>query len=260
MDVVAYLPADAQAAEPVQVGEGAFHDPALGAQTGAVFGAAAGDQWLHAEVSDQAAVLVVVVTTVREDHVRAAPGPTALAPHRRYRLKQRDQLGDVVAVAASQGGGERDPGGVGDQVVIAAGSAPVDRTSSGLGPPLTRGCGSRRRPPGRSPWRSRCGAWRGGPRAAGTTRRPRSTRPGAASRSCPTRSRVPAAGVPRRSRCAARTGSPGTPAGPDAACARGAGSGARPWVTAARSLPTARRRLPTASDEPPRTPRSSVPE
>lgn len=36
MDVVAYLPADPQAAEPVQVGERALHDPALGAEPGTV--------------------------------------------------------------------------------------------------------------------------------------------------------------------------------------------------------------------------------
>jgi hypothetical protein len=41
VDVVAYLPADPQAAEPVQVGERAFHDPALGAESGAVLGAPA---------------------------------------------------------------------------------------------------------------------------------------------------------------------------------------------------------------------------
>ncbi|MBP2054163.1 hypothetical protein J2Z21_007166 [Streptomyces griseochromogenes] len=41
MDVVAYLPADPQAAEPVQMGERAFHDTALGAKSGAVPGVAA---------------------------------------------------------------------------------------------------------------------------------------------------------------------------------------------------------------------------
>lgn len=50
MDVVAYLPADPQAAEPVQVSERAFHDPALGAQARAVLGAPASDDRLHAEV------------------------------------------------------------------------------------------------------------------------------------------------------------------------------------------------------------------
>jgi hypothetical protein len=36
VDVVAYLPAGPQAAEPVQMGERAFRDPALGAESGAV--------------------------------------------------------------------------------------------------------------------------------------------------------------------------------------------------------------------------------
>jgi hypothetical protein len=81
----------------------------------------------------------VVVAAVAQHHVRAAPGPASLAPHRRYRLKQWDQLGDVVAVAAGQGGGERDAGGVGDQVMFAARPASIDGASSGLGSPLTPG-------------------------------------------------------------------------------------------------------------------------
>jgi hypothetical protein len=40
VDVVADLPADAQAAEPMQQGEALFDDPAPFAQTGSVFGAA----------------------------------------------------------------------------------------------------------------------------------------------------------------------------------------------------------------------------
>jgi hypothetical protein len=160
VDVVAYLPADPQPAEPVQVGERTFHDPALGAESGAVLGAPAGDDRLHTEIPDQAAVLVVVVAAVAQHQVRAAPGPASLAPHRRYRLKQWDQLGDVVAVAAGQGGGERDAGAVGDQVMFAARPAPIDGASSGLGSPLTPGYGSRRPPPGRSPGRSPCGVRR----------------------------------------------------------------------------------------------------
>ncbi len=136
MDVVAYLPADPSAAEPVQVGERTFHDLALGAQAGTEFGAAAGDQRLHAEPPDQAAVLVVVVAAVAEHDVGAAAGPAAFTPHGRHGLEEWDQLGDVVAVAAGECGGERDAGGVGDQVVFAAGSAPVNRTSSRLGAPF----------------------------------------------------------------------------------------------------------------------------
>lgn len=101
-----------------------------------MLGATPSDQRLHAEIPDEAAVLVVVVAAVTQHHVRAAPGPAALVPHRRYGLRQRDQLGDVVAVTAGQGDGERYAGGIGDQVVFAAGSAPVDRASSCLGSPL----------------------------------------------------------------------------------------------------------------------------
>lgn len=75
MDVVTRFPADPQAAGPVQVGERALHDPALGAQAGAVLSAPAGDQRLHAEIPDQVAVLVVVV----------APSPSTTSGRRRRR-------------------------------------------------------------------------------------------------------------------------------------------------------------------------------
>ncbi len=260
MDVIAHLPTNPKPAEPVQMGERALDHPPLSPQTGTVRGAAAGDQRLHAEIPDQAAVLVVVVAAVTEHDVRTAPGPAALATHGRYGLEQWNELGDVVAVPAGQGGGKRDAGGIGDQMMLAARPAPVDRASSRLGPPLKPGCGSRRRLPGRSPGRSRRGVRRAGPRAAEATPRPRSTRPGGASTSCPSRSRVPAAGVPRRSRCAAQTGCPGTPVGPDAACVPGAEFGAQPWATAVRPSPTTRHQLPTASAEPPHTPGSTAPE
>ncbi|GAA2424583.1 hypothetical protein GCM10010421_08930 [Streptomyces glaucus] len=138
MDVVAYLPADPRAAEPVQVSERALDAPVLGAESGAVFGAATGDQWLHAEGPVQTAVCVVVVAAVSEDHVRAAPapGPGALAPHRRHGLQERDRLGDVAAVATGQGGSERDAGHVSDQMMLAARPAPVNRASSGPGSPF----------------------------------------------------------------------------------------------------------------------------
>lgn len=45
---------------------------------------------------------------------------------------------------------ERDPGGIGDQMMLAAGSARSTGLRPVLDPPFTPGCGSRRRPPGRS--------------------------------------------------------------------------------------------------------------
>lgn len=87
MDVVADLPADPQATEPVQMGKGAFHHPALSPEPGTVLGGAPGDDRLHTEVPDQAAVLVVVVTAVSEHCVRAASGPATLAAHGRNCLQ-----------------------------------------------------------------------------------------------------------------------------------------------------------------------------
>ncbi len=136
MNVVADLPTDPQAAEPVQVSEGALDNPALSSKSGTVFGATPRDPWLHAEPADEVAVLIVVVAAVTERNVGTTPRPAALAPHGRHCLKQWDELGDVVAVAAGQSDGERDAGGIGNQVVLAARPAPVDRASSCLGAPF----------------------------------------------------------------------------------------------------------------------------
>ncbi|GLY74620.1 hypothetical protein Airi01_028870 [Actinoallomurus iriomotensis] len=119
----------------MQVSEGTFHDPALGAGSGAVLGAASSDHWLHSEVPDEAAVFVVIVAAVAERQIGAASRPAAPAAHAWCRLKQRDESSDVVAVAAGQRGGERDAAGVGDQVMFAARLAPIDWASSGLGSP-----------------------------------------------------------------------------------------------------------------------------
>ncbi|RAJ69465.1 hypothetical protein K377_08041 [Streptomyces sp. PsTaAH-137] len=83
MDVVAYLPADPQPAEPVQVGKRALDDPASGSQSRAVFCSPARDQRLDSEIPDQATVfaVVVVVAAVGEDDVRATPGPASLPSH-----------------------------------------------------------------------------------------------------------------------------------------------------------------------------------
>jgi hypothetical protein len=54
-------------------------------------------------------VTAALNAAVGEHHIRAAPGPAGLAAYRRHGLQERDQLGDVVAVAAGHGGGQRDP-------------------------------------------------------------------------------------------------------------------------------------------------------
>ncbi|ANP52140.1 hypothetical protein AVL59_23540 [Streptomyces griseochromogenes] len=79
-----------------------------------MLGASPGDQRLYAELPHQATVLVVVVPAVCENDVRSAPWSAALAPHGWHGFEERDELGDVVAVAASQRDSERDARAVGD--------------------------------------------------------------------------------------------------------------------------------------------------
>jgi hypothetical protein len=73
-----------------------------------VFCAAAGDHGADAQVADLSAVDVVVVAAVCVQHIRSSAGSSALAADRRHGVDQGDELGDVVAVAAGQGGSQRD--------------------------------------------------------------------------------------------------------------------------------------------------------
>ncbi|MFD6080428.1 hypothetical protein ACFWG5_33155 [Streptomyces hydrogenans] len=114
MDVVADLPADPQVAAPVQVDKGALDNPALGAESGAVFGAASSDQRLHAGRADEATVLVVVVAAVGQQHVRSSSG------------------------AADQTGDSRDLGEQDSSWVTSLRFPPVSDTASGMPCPPTR--------------------------------------------------------------------------------------------------------------------------
>jgi hypothetical protein len=112
VDVVAAVVADEQSLELVEPGEGALDNPACPSESGAVLGLAAGDLGLDPELPEKAPVLVVVVAAVGDDPLGSSAGAADLAAHRRDTLDQRDQLGDVVAVAAGDRPGQRDPGGV----------------------------------------------------------------------------------------------------------------------------------------------------
>ena len=91
----------------MEPGEGPLDHPLVGAQSGAVQGATAGDRGHDAAGTDLVAVDVVVVAAVGEERVRLAAGPADPAADRRDRVEQRKQLGNVVAVAAGQRDCER---------------------------------------------------------------------------------------------------------------------------------------------------------
>lgn len=103
-------------AEPGQAGERTLYAPTLGSTSRTMLGAASRDNGPHPEPPDGAAVLVVVVAPVAEHDVGAAPGLTTIAPYQLDGFEERNELGDIVAVAAGQGNGERDAGCIGDQV------------------------------------------------------------------------------------------------------------------------------------------------
>lgn len=130
------LEADEQALEVVEVGEGALDDPADAAEPRAVLGLAAGDLRADPAPPELAPVLVVVVAAVGGDPLGPASWPADLAAHGRYPLKQRDQLGDVVAVAAGHRPGERDPGRVYEKVMLGARSGSINRARARRGAPF----------------------------------------------------------------------------------------------------------------------------
>ena len=136
MDFVAAVVTDEQSFEVVQPGEGALDDPADAAQAGAVLGLAASDDGFDSSFADEAAVLVVVIATVGDEFLGAKAGPTDDAAHGRDPLNQRDQLCDVVAVAARERPGERDSGRVYEQVMLGAVSGSINRARARRGAPF----------------------------------------------------------------------------------------------------------------------------
>jgi len=136
VDVAAAVVADEQSFELVQPGEGAFDDPAVAAKTGAVFGLAACDLGCDAALAKLAAAAVVVVAAVGADAIGSATRPADLAAYRRYPVNQRDQLGAVMAVAAGERPGERDPARVDEEMVLGAQSGSINRARARLGAPF----------------------------------------------------------------------------------------------------------------------------
>jgi hypothetical protein len=136
VDVGTAVVADEQSFELVQPGEAALDDPAVAAQPGAVLGLAAGDLRFDPALPEQTAVLVVVVAAVGGHPLGATARPSDHAAHARHPVDERDQLGDVVAVAAREREGERNPSRVDEEVVLGAWSASVHRARARFGAPF----------------------------------------------------------------------------------------------------------------------------
>ena len=136
MDLVAAVVADEQTFELVQPGEGAFDDPAVAAESGAVTGAAARDFGCDAAAAKLATMALVVVAAVGGQPLGPSAWPADLAAHRRHTVDQRDQLSDVMAVAAGDRPGKRDPRRVYEKVMLRAVSGSINRARARLGAPF----------------------------------------------------------------------------------------------------------------------------
>ena len=88
MGLVAAVGAEQQAAAVVQPGEGAFDDPAVAAEPGAVVGSAARDHGFDPAPPEQATLLVVVVAAVSDQAVGAPPGAADTAADGRHAVEQ----------------------------------------------------------------------------------------------------------------------------------------------------------------------------
>jgi hypothetical protein len=102
VDLVESIGAHEQSAPVVEPGEGAFDDPAVASEPGAVAGLAAGDDRFDPAASNEATVFVVVVAAISEEGVRSAAWPARPPANRRDAVEQLEQLGHVVAVRSRQ--------------------------------------------------------------------------------------------------------------------------------------------------------------
>ena len=101
-----------------------------------MLGLATGDLRFDAAGSELAPVLVVVVAAVGGDPVGPSAWPADLAANRRDTLDERDELRDVVAVAAGDRPSKRDPGRVYEQVMLRTVSGSINRARARLGAPF----------------------------------------------------------------------------------------------------------------------------
>src|SRR6516165_2442891 len=125
----------------MQPGDRSLDDPAAGAEPGSVRAFRPGDLWLDVPAAQLASSLARVVGAVAVQPARAAARAAAASAYGRDRVHERGQLGDVVAVAAGERGGQRCAATAGDHMVLGAASGAVDRAGAGLvAPPNARTC------------------------------------------------------------------------------------------------------------------------
>lgn len=137
VDIGASFPADAQATELMQPGQGALHHPTCLAQATSVGRLPSRQDGRDAAPAQRVTMRLGIVTTIALYPVGSEAWVTHAPGHRRNRLDQHQQLGHVVAMRPGQNRGERKTVRVRDDVVL----RPVLATIRGIGarliPPKT---------------------------------------------------------------------------------------------------------------------------
>jgi len=135
VDVGSALVPHPQPPELAQPRQRPFHHPPVDAQPAPVRRIPFRNHRLDAPRAKLASMRLAGIPPVALSRIRPLPGTSDLAPHRRNRVHQRQQLRHVVGVRSSQNRGERDALGVRDEMVFAARFRTI------------RGIGTRFRPP-----------------------------------------------------------------------------------------------------------------
>ena len=144
VNIGATLVADPQPSVLMQPTDCAFHDPTKDPQTAAVFGIAPRDQRHDATLGEFLPMRVGIIRPIRQEFSRPLHGASNLAGNRWDGIYQRDQLGDIVAVAPCQRRGQRNAVGIGDEVMLGAALAAIYRAGTsifGSSSLLQMGCG-----------------------------------------------------------------------------------------------------------------------
>lgn len=81
----------------------------------------------------------MVIATVSEQSLGTLARTPGLPGDGADTVEQRQELSDVVALAAGQGDRQRNPAGVGAQMVLGTGAGTVNRRAPGVEPPKALG-------------------------------------------------------------------------------------------------------------------------
>jgi len=138
VDVIALLVTDPQSAEFKQPSKNTFHNPAMFAQTTAVFRMSLGDQRLNAAPTQRLADFGFgIIGSIRKHFFRSPSASPIRTPDRRHSVDQRDGLLRVVDVGRRVLDRQRDPRAIAGKMPFRPIFAAIRRIWSGLRPPKT---------------------------------------------------------------------------------------------------------------------------